>query len=142
MHDAADLPAFHAATGVPTALDETLDALLAGTAPASGSSPGLGLQGRGTGTNALDALRDGGRADMSDLGLESGSGASSDWARAVDALQAEGAGLAAVVLKPAVVGGFEAAAAIARWAGRAGVKVGAPPAMSRLTSYVSCIQPC
>ncbi|KAK9837268.1 hypothetical protein WJX81_002656 [Elliptochloris bilobata] len=36
---------------------------------------------------------------------------------------AQGAGLAAVVVKPAVVGGFEVAAAVARWAARAGVRV-------------------
>lgn len=124
MRDAGDLPALHAATGVPTALDETLDTLLAGGAPAPGSPPGFEAQGRAPGTNAQDGLRGGCCVEAADVELGLGWGASSDWARAMDALQAEGAGLAAVVLKPAVVGGFEAAAAVARWAGRAGVKVG------------------
>ena len=132
MRDAADLPAFHAATGVPTALDETLDALLAGGAPVPGSPPGSEAHCRASGANALDGLRGGGCAQASDLrsGLGLDLDASGDWARALDALQAEGAGLAAAVLKPAAVGGFEAAAAVARWAGRAGVKAGAPPAAS------------
>jgi hypothetical protein len=96
VRDPADLPAFHAACGVATALDETLDALLAGQ--------GLGL---GTG---------------SDAGVGLGSGAPAAWARELGALQAAGAGLAAVVVKPAALGGFEAAAAAARGAARAGVR--------------------
>jgi len=96
VRDPADLPAFHAACGVATALDETLDALLAGQ--------GLGL---GAG---------------SDAGLGLGSGAPAAWARELGALQAAGAGLAAVVVKPAALGGFEAAAAAARGAARAGVR--------------------
>ena len=135
MRDAGDLPAFHAATGVPTALDETLDALLAGGAPAPGSALGFGAQGGASGAHALDGLLDGGCVGAADVGLGLGWGASSNWARALDALQAEGAGLAAVVLKPAVVGGFEAAAAVARWAGCAGVTVGAPGLCFRVLNY-------
>lgn len=90
MRDPADFAAFHAATGVATAVDETLDALLA--ADRSGTGPG-GLPGSGQ-----------------------------PWTRELDALQAAGAMLAAVVIKPGAVGGFEAAAAVARWAARAGVQ--------------------
>lgn len=90
MRDPADFAAFHAATGMATAVDETLDALLA--ADRSGKGPG-GLPGSGQ-----------------------------PWTRELDALQAAGATLAAVVIKPGAVGGFEAAAAVARWAARAGVQ--------------------
>ncbi|GFR45865.1 hypothetical protein Agub_g7316 [Astrephomene gubernaculifera] len=101
--DPRDMAAFYQLTGIPVAADESLDEglLLLTSPPArSGGASGGGVYGNNAGG--------GGTAPS-----YSGPGLPTNRA----------AGLAAVVLKPAALGGVEAAVEVARWAQRRGVQV-------------------
>ncbi|GLC45490.1 hypothetical protein PLESTM_001741500 [Pleodorina starrii] len=96
--DPRDMAAFYAETGVPVAADESLDEGLLMGPPAVDSG-------------AVRTPTPGGAAAATS-GSYSAAGLPADRA----------AGLAAVVVKPSVVGGLEAAAEVAQWAQRRGVQ--------------------
>ncbi|GIL93104.1 hypothetical protein Vretifemale_20563 [Volvox reticuliferus] len=112
--DPRDMAAFYTQTGVPVAADESLDEGLLMALPTSANVS------NNTSSGGLGSFLSG------DNGSSSGAGPAGANERSFSAAGVpldRAAGLAAVVVKPSVLGGLEVAMEAARWARRRGVQV-------------------
>ncbi|GIL50277.1 hypothetical protein Vafri_6487 [Volvox africanus] len=112
--DPRDMAAFYMQTGVPVAADESLDEGLL-MAPPDSANVNNGTRSRGRGGGGSG----GGGGGTAAVGAGASMGSYSAAGLPLD----RAAGLAAVVVKPSVLGGLEAAMDTARWAQRRGVQV-------------------